>query len=695
MIPQFNVLKQVIIFLFLCCIGCCVRSQDQSYLFSSISVKDGLYQESVNLVQQDARGFIWIAAGEVLQRFDRYRFTNLSPSQTNTFALPPGNIRSLMIDKKNRLWMLKGDSSFGYINPDDFTFHKVRIVAPTRFNQLPTALHVAQDGTILLIYVGKGIITYNEKANEAAEKYNPFFLPQGWEPTHLYQDKELNYWLGTPKGLLKYNARNGKMSYNGHNEDNDPFIDRLKEFKDIGFVYIDIKKTIWFHTRQLPKSFVGSYNTQSRELTNWVDIMNKDKDSYYECQGVSETSDGSIWMAGPNFFARADETEKKIFHIKTNQADRNSIWYDNVYSLFEDREHNIWITTNKGLYYFNPNAQVFKTVPNRLLGKDVPYKAEVSDILELADGRILVATWGNGVFCYDKNFNPVIDNIFNQKAPSGLGLTWCLMQRKNGDIWCGIQAGNIEIYEAASGKNYRIQPKELEGRTVRQLAEDSAGNVWIGSHGGHLIKMDAQTKSFSLQHHFKAVISRLFIDRSRQLWVTTDSKGVYQLNPQNATIIAHYTSNSGPNKSMRINGAADITQLNDSTMVIVADGMYFLDLRSQTFNGHSKQNILPNNNVSNVVIDKHNNIWTTTGSGICSYHLPKSKLSIYTDVDGVRTYSFNVASSCRLRNGKIVFGTNHDCILFNPDEVLVNNYKVPVVQIAGISILNKTDFYIF
>jgi ligand-binding sensor domain-containing protein len=54
---------------------------------SRFTVEDGLAQNSVNAIAQDAAGFIWVGTGSGLQRFDGYAVILLSLPLSLPFAL--------------------------------------------------------------------------------------------------------------------------------------------------------------------------------------------------------------------------------------------------------------------------------------------------------------------------------------------------------------------------------------------------------------------------------------------------------------------------------------------------------------------------------------------------------------------------------------------------------------------------------
>ena len=202
-------LHTVILFLFL---QGKLLAQPQQYLFSSTGVKDGLQEESVITVQEDATGYIWIASQNALQRFDGQRFLNFFPREGAPHAIPTGGIRGMIIDKKNRLWILIGKNTLGYFDVNNFKFHQVPVRIPANAENKNAVLHIDKDGHIILILLGAGIITYSEANNEVARQYNPFQLPAGWEPIYFWQDDARNYWVGSQNGLLKYSATK-KMTF--------------------------------------------------------------------------------------------------------------------------------------------------------------------------------------------------------------------------------------------------------------------------------------------------------------------------------------------------------------------------------------------------------------------------------------------------------------------------------------------------
>lgn len=660
-------------------------AQQPNYLFQRLGVKDGLFEETVHAVQQDAKGFLWLNFRTLIQRYDGYRLLNFYPGT----QLPDGNVRAMAIDKKNRLWLLSGDATLGYLNPDDFKYHSVKVNIPKGFNPIVTGAYLNRNNEMMLLWDKQGFTTYGNKTGTADTANNPFILPEGWTPIHIWQDDALNYWVGTNNGLVKYNSSKKTISYRGHNEDNDAAIKEFEQIKNINALYFDKSKNFYVVTWDGGLKIL-SYNINSGKRINWASKLNSILKKYYVPFGFTETAGNELWLTGTGLFCKINTADESIQVIPQQSSAEYGIFYDLIFSLYEDKEKNIWVGTNKGLFRFNPQAQLFTILGNRRKGDGQAIPTEVTDFLETHDGELLVSTWGNGIFSYNKQLQPVLSaNVFQKNAGEG-SMVWSMIQRANGDVWCGMQNGVLYIFEGATKKFIQETLPIAEGKTIRQLAEDRNGNIWLGTHGGAVIQWNAAQRTFTKHLQADALISRIYADSQNNIWVGTDRDGLYRINSTTGKVLQHYTSSAPKNQRLMINGVADILQYNDSIFYIAGNGLNVLNTKTSLFQYFTMAKGLHSGNISNLVKDKNGFIWMTSGSGIMSYHPAKQKLSLYNAEDGLPNYNFNGGAAGVLKNGNIIFGTNKDFLMFNPDELSGRSYLPPKVHIAGAEIMGET-----
>lgn len=662
----------------------------QHYIFTHISSRNGLASDDVRGITQDKKGYIWIATINGLQRYDGRRFITLASKPGNPFSIPNDKIYNIRSDNRDRLWLHCGPNRVGYINPADLKFHEARIqYSEELVRRNGAALFVQGNNKIMLLLFRETILTYDDATNEFSEKNTPFTLPKKWRPRSLYIDKKENYWIATDSGLVKYDPATKNLSYRGHNMDNDPVINAFASFVFVGHPYLDQSGRFWIErwTAQGAGPYIHSYDINNNKRTDWDAKNTLTEGIYHENSGIFEQEDGTIWIAGMNILAPLPKGATKFENIPSNLPGEFSIRYDNIRTLFQDKEKNIWVCTDRGLYRFNPTAQMFSIIANRRPGSNNFSNTDITDILQTTDSNILVSTWGDGTFSYNSSFEPISLSFIKPPLPKE-NLLWALYQRKNGDIWQASQAGMLIITSSDKKKTVKLTPPVFEGATIRQLTEDKNGNMWIGSHWGHIVKWTAATNTFKLVHK-TSTIYRLYTDNNGDIWTCTGSDGVFRISPDYDAITAQYTSDGQEGKRLMGVGAQDIIQYNDSLYVVASETLNMLNVKTGTIRFLGREKGFSGNSVNNIITDKNGYLWGTTEDRLFRLHPDMSGTSIFNEEDGLPAGSFNVGSMNMLQDGRIAIGRTHDFIVFHPDSFAIHSLTMPQPEITGFAVMNS------
>ncbi|MCF3111519.1 hypothetical protein LL912_22220 [Niabella sp. CC-SYL272] len=668
-------IKQLLCFILL--VRCFIANAQQNYLFAHLGLRDGLASNTVSKVQQDTKGYIWMATPNCLQRYDGYRFLNF---RTDGRQLPQGALNDLYVDRGSRVWMIIADSVLGYLNTTDFKWHPVKLIRPAHIRPRNASLFVDQDERIVVVYRLQGFMTLNAAGTEVSERYNWFRLPNGWLPTQFYQDADRNYWIGTSKGLVKYHSFRHQLSYAGSNAGNDPSIEAFGNLTMVNFFYVDADKRKWIGAWPETGLILQSMDP-SGHIKRWDDkILQVLKSEYFTAYGIFETEGGATWIAGDNLFAKLNPSQHKVELIEKNAPGIYSLRYDIVHHLLQDREKNIWLATNKGVYHFNPPQHLFNFIYNRVSNNDAPFKQDVTDILETRTGEILVSTWGHGIFAYNQQFQPLVPGFFPGNAGLQEGMVWCLEETHKGDIVWGIQNGGVGFYNRLTKKITRIYPPVFQQTTVRQVAEDKNGNLWFGTQGGHIVKYHPAEQAWKLIEKTNSPVCRLHISKQDELWAGTIWDGLYRINVQKELRTGHYMPNQPEGKRIMGIAVSDIAEAADGTLVFSSDGLNILDKKTETFRYQKKQ--AP---VANLAIDNNGAIWTSSPTGITA-QWPDQKTGTYAfdERHGLDDISYNYAAETTLKDGRIVFGTNHGMVIFNPEVIMgrIKGHAAPRIQLA-------------
>src|SRR5437762_1204692 len=73
------------------------------YIYDSWTTKEGLPQDTVQVIYQDHHGYLWVGTQGGLAQFDGLRFTNFT--SLSTFGFPHGSVLSITETNDGSLWV--------------------------------------------------------------------------------------------------------------------------------------------------------------------------------------------------------------------------------------------------------------------------------------------------------------------------------------------------------------------------------------------------------------------------------------------------------------------------------------------------------------------------------------------------------------------------------------------------------------
>ena len=660
------------------------------YLYTRYGVRDGLTSEKIMSVTQDKKGFIWIGTDNSLERFDGQRFMSFYHDPSNAKSIPDGTVFDLKVDNKGRLWMRSGGSEIGYFSTEDFTYHPVPIKFPLdSIRKTLIRMCLDNERNIIIVPASFGVFRYDEKEGVFTDENTPYKLPAGWKPISFIQDRLGNYWIGCQQGLVKNNPTTKTFSYRGHNVDKDPIIEAYKDATDILFIYRDTRGRFWL-TKWPPTVGlkIQSYDSVTHAVKEWqTQIGGLIAGKYYEMSGFVELSDRSFWITGWEMFVRMNEESRKFELIPRFHPDDFGIRYEAIQELFEDRERNAWVASNRGLFRFSPSAQLFRTVPSRRPGNDTLFTSDINTVLQLPSGEILAGTWGDGFFTYDKYLNPIRINEYHQNV-TGEGMPWCSILHSSGDVWRGNQSGILYVTRAGTHYSQKIVDPVFEGSTIRTVTEDKNGNLWYGTQRGYIVKWDVLTNKYSVVQRLQSPIVKLDVDSHGDLWVCAPI-GVTRINTASGTIVEQYNSKGPDGKRLRADHVVSFMQFNDSLYYIGGNGLHILNAKTKSIS-YFPAKIHPKLKwIGNIIKDQKGNVWVTSETNVARIDVDKNLVTTFSEADGLRSEQFTVGAAALLKDGRIAFGHSYNLVVFDPAAVSGTEYSSQAVEFTGFALMNE------
>jgi ligand-binding sensor domain-containing protein len=665
------------------------------YIFRTIDNTNGLLNNHVMSLAQDHRLFMWISTMKGLQRYDGLRFVNYLDSSDNpgevnwaTSLFPHAWNNSIEIIKGG--WQPKQLHLFRneFVTPDPEHIIKSNGDKYTDWNGDTWAVHknyplhpgnTAQENTGYSLLVPPNKHYYFSNFTSDTIRHETWMID-------IYSD------------LLLFDDIGRKIYSPQYNSIAHPL---LKHIKSNSLVLrnktMDSHGNIWLITWS-HSFFRFNINTQQLSTYSVTDII-KDEGGKKTLTGsanvVMEDNHGAVWIGTSNAGLLKYNPEKNNFSYAVNREENNTgIQYNyEIHSLFQDKEENIWVGTDKGVSIFNPYRQHFNIIQHEPYNTQSLPKSEINAIIETAAGDLMIGTWGGGISIYDSalRFKKTInfDHIRKNEV-------WCFAQNDDGTIWAGAQHGWLHVIDANRLSVRTIRPPELDKSTIRSMVKDTHGNLWLGLHNGKVIQWNKEKKKFlpsgysSQPDSLAASVTNMFIDRSQNLWVST-LNGFRQFDMSKQMFIATYKSNRKNATAISSPHSYGVEEYNDSILLVGTEdgGMNFFDTKTKSF---TKQVINNDNSPYSVYAikkDKTGNIWFTANYTIYKFIPHTGKFVAYTPGKGVISSFFTGSSFLVTRNGQWFAWTSSKIVGFFPDSFNQQKSNAIPATVTGFKVFDK------
>ena len=235
-----------------------------------------------------------------------------------------------------------------------------------------------------------------------------------------------------------------------------------------------------------------------------------------------------------------------------------------------------------------------------------------------------------------------------------------------------INSANFSYYKTLQG---------IKNNTIRCMAEDSIGNIWMGTNGGGLVRFDGKYfTSFTKKEGLSSIsILSILIDKSGCIWVGTDGGGVCKFDGK-------YFTNFKKQDGLIDNVVPEIYQDKLGNIWFgTHEGLSKYD--GKTFTSFSEQQGLPGNVVFSILEDDSGNIWIASErSGICYYN--GISFTIYKDSKDLKNNQ--IYSLYKDKKGIIWFGTNNGLCFYDGETFL--QFLNPLLNNTHIYSITQDDF---
>ena len=242
---------------------------------------------------------------------------------------------------------------------------------------------------------------------------------------------------------------------------------------------------------------------------------------------------------------------------------------------------------------------------------------------------------------------------------------------KTGELWITLQAGGLVVYNPKTNKLFESYPEIFDKSTIRQVDEDTSGNMWFGTQNGNVIKWDRVKaggdpgKGYELVCQTSMVL-KVHFDYQGFIWVGTIGDGLLKIDAKSKRIVKRFTKESVEGERLFTNSPSDMTYYNDTTLIVTAGAINIVNTRTNKVSFIADVDGLPSNTAESIEKDDNGILWVGMTNGICRVNLTKKLISYYDRRDGIAYDKFAKTGVQELKDGRLVFFTDHNFLVFNP-----------------------------
>jgi len=668
------------------------QSEQPIVSFQTITTEQGLSNNFVFAISQDSFGFVWIGTTNGLCRFDSEdSFTIYNKDNSE---LRSNNIRALLADSQNRLWIgtrLGGLSCYNLIDGTWKTYLKDLNDVNSLSNNEVLSLKEDSKGRI---WVGTevGINLFLPETDNFKN-----WLPNGQDKNaicskavlSIEEDSRGFIWFGLWEGGLN-------LILNTGSENPDDYI-----FRNFSFEGNLSANNVWkILSTTDDRIWIGSHGGGIFVINSTDDMNNDPKNQDWKLNYISinnsnnkklegniiddiiEDKKGDLWIATTNGLHHISSSE--IPKDKEQVINPSEVSFDNykinnknesipsnvVNKIMVSKEGLIWVGTISGLSYF-------ETRKNLIDFYEQPYLSDVNylnDNFAIQDSIMWTVKSNNELVKYLMNERKSITVQFPEIETNTK--MYALKLIENNVLLICSNKGLIEYnIKTKAVKEYRAPIEILEksnGFLARYIFVDKEGLIYISTEFG-LITFDKVKNKF----HFHRTasndestlsdnsITQIFEDSNEDIWIAT-YKGLNKLLEKKGDklIFKRFLNKLGDSQlDLKSNQILTLTELNKILYIGTTNGISTMDIRTESVAGIE----IPKsgNYIISIEKDIYDNLWFSTTEGINYYDNKEKSINKFNLKDGLYDLGFRLMTSHSDKDGYVYFGSQHGVARIN------------------------------
>ncbi|MEM1232058.1 MAG: two-component regulator propeller domain-containing protein, partial [Pseudomonadota bacterium] len=474
--------------------------------------------------------------------------------------MPAGPITDLLEDSHGNLWLASEAGGFARFDRRTERFIRYDRDSSSLTTNHVTRLYEDSQGTLWIGTRGQGVFRFDPALQTFG--HMPIIIEDddsqseraSNEVRDLLVDEAGTLWIATADGLREWMAPGQFVHHRSHPGDpgtlSDSAVNRLYQDRD-GVLWIGSERGVdrWNYL-SAAFSYLGNDQAPGGAGTG---------SGALRATAVAECADGTLWLGTRNRgLARYAPTEGRL-HFLDNRARK-------VRTLLCDEQGHLWIgTVDQGLLMrraddtaTTPLRTVLRAAPRSLPQSEAtstagrePTALQVIRLASTGDGHLWAGTIDHGLFHIEYRGEGAAPVISQYPGPTssddpGTGLALphrsvrALFTDRSGTLWIGTGDGQLSEYlpDSQAFRSYPLASDRGQ-RTAVDLLQDKQGDLWIATAGDGLLRwprelLEVRTPTFTQINRAAGLPSDylrcLLEDQQGLLWLSSN-RGLIRFDP--------------------------------------------------------------------------------------------------------------------------------------------------------------------
>ena len=613
----------------------------QRLQFDSYGRNDGLASNMIGAIYQDSEGYIWVAAKDVLHRFDGTEFKSYEQTRD---GFRRQTITIICEDKAGNLWFAAGGSLYLYNKRTD-TFDRY----------IPKGVGIQQDLGAYAEYIYE-IDAYDHDLLLLSSRGGAIWVDtkeNTWKPATFTNDGLVSIYRRHPNSIWYWPWRGDLSILDSTFQEKQRFVrspdtpHAIPEFMHAVFETQD--STVWIIGSDIVYATPDDLN--NNKFTSLLGAHDS-KAGIFRSYAINK--EGNFWVGndrGQLLFI--DYLKKEVTYkqpVKTGEA-------SGINALLIDAQGVLWVGLERGglkkstlafpgIRQVDPVASSFST---RI----------VSQFAEDQNGNIWVGTDGSGL----SRFNPETDKVD------------CYLTSENSPL---ASDAVIEVFATSDNRFvvgtyptgvYELFPEtctlqaidELAAYRISDLYEDEHGMLWFAQLKGLLsfrledlnITKYPTPDTYNEIHDLHLVRWNDFLIISSWFDVSIFDLETNEFLPE------QWLYSPTPSKLTLPHEKVYMSVVDQENMLWLGtdQGLVRYSESKQAFDVYFREAGLPGLSIRGMVVGDSGDLWLSTDNGIAQFDTEQRKvIRTYTPDEGLQGFEFNRASAFKDRKGRLYFG---------------------------------------